>query len=65
MDAANAVVSVSGAADGAAYALSQSDVTNMFQMLWMVEITQIFQFVALVLIIGLIFGLILTRKWSV
>ncbi len=48
----------------AAYTLTQTDVTNVMQFLWFLSLVEIFQFVMLVLISGLIFGIILTKRWQ-
>lgn len=54
-----------GVSDSAAYALTQLDVDHLFQFLWFMSVAEIFQFVMLVLIAGLIFGIILTNRWHV
>lgn len=50
---------------GGSYSLLESDVQALMQFLWALEVTEILQLVLLVLIAGLIFGLILTKRWQV
>lgn len=47
------------------FSLSQVDVDQAFQFLWFISVGEVFIIALLVLIAGLVFGSIVTRKWTV
>ena len=65
MDGVDGALLSGSSGTGATYSLLESDVQAMMQFLWALEVTEILQLVLLVLIAGLIFGLILTKRWQV
>lgn len=52
-------------AESASYALTQADVDSLFTLLISLDVILIFIFVILVIIGGLIFGSIVTKRWHV
>lgn len=52
-----------GVGDGG-YSLAQVDVDHVMQFLWFLSAVELVQLVALLLVAGLLFSQILTRKWA-
>lgn len=50
-------------ADGG-YSLSQVDVDHVMQFLWFVSVVELAQLAVLVLVSGMFFGYMVTRKWG-
>lgn len=62
---ANVVDSAAGVVADGGYSLSQVDVDHAMQFLWMITMLDIFQLVAMLLLLGVCLGAVLTRKWSI
>lgn len=62
------VPDVVGLADGVladgGYSLSQVDVDHVMQFFWMIVMVDLFQLVATLVLLGVVLGAVLTRKWS-
>ena len=56
---------VEAVAEAAGYTLTQADVDALFQFMWFVGVSQFIVIALLALACGLLYGQILTRKWSV
>ena len=65
MDGVDGALLSGSSGTGGSYSLLESDVQAVMQFLWALEVTEILQLVLLVLIAGLIFGLILTKRGQV
>lgn len=61
----NAAEAAADLAQDAGFSLSQVDVDHVFQLLSLLTFIELAQFVLLVLLAGLVFGGLVTRKWSV
>lgn len=58
-DLASAVV------DAGSYSLSQVDIDRLFGFMAFLGVVELFQLAVLVIVSGLIFGALVTRKWTV
>lgn len=52
-----------GVVDGG-YSLAQVDVDHVMQFLWFVSVVELVQLAVLVLVAGMFFGYLVTRKWG-
>ncbi|WP_146007871.1 hypothetical protein [Raoultibacter massiliensis] len=60
-NALEGALSTASATDG--FSLTEQHLTDLMTLMGSMEMTLIFIFVAIVLLIGLVFGLCITRKW--
>lgn len=65
MNGSNVADLVDDSAAAVGYSLSQIDVDHVFDFLWFLAVSEIFQLAMLVIIAGLIFGALVTRRWQV
>lgn len=65
MNGSNVADLVDDSAAAVSYSLSQIDVDHVFDFLWFLAVSEILQLAMLVIIAGLIFGALVTRRWQV